>query len=188
MKNVIDNHLSSLQVIPYGLEFLKHLNATFLLEIATLLFEIAPISPSKIMDPSLKEIERVLVLICEYFPGAAKPTYLLARTKYLYMDVDGAMKLLKLCVDKNNNIAEAHLLMAQVCFDLFKLMLLKIYVQKQDLEQASKCLDVGLAFNFKVRDHPLYYLIKARLLKRSKKSDEAIMMLKSAFDLPAFTG
>lgn len=56
------------------------------------------------------------------------------------------------------------------------------------MEEASKCLDVGLAFNFKVRDHPLYYLIKARLLKRSKKSDEAIMMLKSALDLPAFLG
>lgn len=61
-------------------------------------------------------------------------------------------------------------------------------MHKQDLEEASRCLDVGLAFNFKVRDHPIYYLIKARLLKRSKKSDEAVMMLKSALDLPAFLG
>jgi tetratricopeptide repeat protein 21B len=92
------------------------------------------------------------------------------------MDIDGSQKLLNSCINKNNNIAEAHLLMAQ------------IHVHKQDLEEASKCLDVGLGFNFKVRDHPLYYLIKARLLKRSKKVDEAVMMLKSALDLPAFIG
>ncbi|KAI6188453.1 Tetratricopeptide repeat protein 21B [Aphelenchoides besseyi] len=174
IKNIVDHQLANLQSTSYGLDFLKQLNATFLLELVSLLFEIAPITPSKIADPTLKEIERILTVICEHFPGAAKPAYLFARAKYLYMDVDGAQKLLQNCIDKNNNIAEAYLLMAQ------------IFVHKQDLEEASKYLDIGLGFNFKVRDHPLYYLIKARVLKRSKKTEEAIMMLKSALDLPAF--
>ncbi|KAI6240106.1 Tetratricopeptide repeat protein 21B [Aphelenchoides fujianensis] len=174
IKNVVDHQLAGLQSVSYGLDFLKRLNATFLLELVSFLFEIAPITPSKIADPTLKEIERILTVICDHFPGAAKPAYLFARAKYLYMDVDGAQKLLQNCIDKNNNIAEAYLLMAQ------------IHVHKQDLEEASKYLDIGLGFNFKVRDHPLYYLIKARLLKRSKKTEEAVMMLKSALDLPAF--
>lgn len=86
------------------------------MEIASRLFEIAPITPSKVVDPILKEIERILHLVHEHFPGAAKPAFLLARTKYLCMDVDGAMRLLNACINTNNNIAEAHLLMAQVGF------------------------------------------------------------------------
>uniref|UniRef100_A0A1I7RZM2 Tetratricopeptide repeat protein 21B n=1 Tax=Bursaphelenchus xylophilus TaxID=6326 RepID=A0A1I7RZM2_BURXY len=174
VRNVIDHHMGNVHGLPYGLEYLKALNATFIMEIVQKLFEYVPLSPSNIPDPVLKEIERNLLVLHDNFPAVAKLSYLLAKVKYLHLDNDGAQAYLKNAIDRNNNIAEAHLLMAQ------------IHLQKNNLEEASKCLDIGLGFNFKVRDHPLFYLIKSRFLRKEKKLEEAIMMMKSAFDLQAF--
>ncbi|CAD5217251.1 unnamed protein product [Bursaphelenchus okinawaensis] len=176
MRNVVDHHMGKVHGKTYGLEYLTLLNATFVMEIVHRLFEYVPLSPSNMPDPVLKEIERNLMVLTDNFPAIARLSYLLAKVKYLCMENDAAQNYLKKAIEKNNNIAEAHLLMAQ------------IHLQKNNLEEASKCLDVGLGFNFKVRDHPLFYLIKSRFLRKEKKLEEAIMMLKSAFDLPAFQG
>lgn len=64
----------------------------------------------------------------------------------------------------------------------------KIYVQKKDINEASKLLDIGLGFDFKVREHPLYYLIKARLEKQASRIKASVDLLKTALDLPIFTG
>lgn len=49
-------------------------------------------------------------------------------------------------------------------------------------------LDVGLGFNFKVREHPLYYLIKAKIEKRATRIESSVGLLRTALDLPVFSG
>jgi tetratricopeptide repeat protein 21B len=51
---------------------------------------------------------------------------------------------------------------------------------------ARQSLEVGLSYNFKVREHPVYHLIKARLEKRQGSFEEAVETLRTAMSLPAF--
>nr|CAD2194553.1 unnamed protein product [Meloidogyne enterolobii] len=82
-----------------------------------------------------------------------------------------AEQLLRGCVNKSSDNAEAYLLLAQ------------ILVQKNELDEADKLLDIGLGFNFRVREHPLYFLTKARLEKRANRVDQSIEQLRNALDL-----
>uniref|UniRef100_A0A0N4UKG1 Probable UDP-N-acetylglucosamine--peptide N-acetylglucosaminyltransferase SPINDLY n=1 Tax=Dracunculus medinensis TaxID=318479 RepID=A0A0N4UKG1_DRAME len=100
--------------------------------------------------------------------------YLLAKAKYLSNDLANAEILLKLCLDKEETIAEAYLLMAQ------------IHIYKNHYEEAGRYLDTGLSFNFKVREHPLYHLIKAKLQKKSNQIEQSVITLRKAVELPAF--
>ena len=43
--------------------------------------------------------------------------------------------------------------------------------------KAQQSLEVGLSYNFQVRDHPLYHLINAKVLKDQGNLDEAISTL-----------
>uniref|UniRef100_A0A915CVM3 Tetratricopeptide repeat-like domain-containing protein n=1 Tax=Ditylenchus dipsaci TaxID=166011 RepID=A0A915CVM3_9BILA len=160
MRQAVDLHFSIIQRIPYGLDYIEAMDVTFLVEITQKLFE---------------EIERILVFVYENCPGLSKPLYLLSKAKYLSND-DTAEALLRSCIEKNTGVAEAYLLLAQ------------IYVQKHNLDEAAKLLDVGLGFNFKVREHPFYYLTKARLDKRAARVESSINLLRTALDLPIFSG
>ena len=51
------------------------------------------------------------------------------------------------------------------------------------MDEADKLLDIGLGFNFRVREHPLYFLTKARLEKRANRVDQSIEQLRNALDL-----
>ncbi|VDN36373.1 unnamed protein product [Gongylonema pulchrum] len=90
------------------------------------------------------------------------------------MDFTEAERLLRKCMDKDDCPAEAYLLMAQV------------HLHKNNYEESRKSLDVGLSYNFKVREHPLYHLIRAKLLKQSKQIDASIQTLQKAIELPSF--
>lgn len=47
-------------------------------------------------------------------------------------------------------------------------------------------MDVGLSYDFKVREHPIYHLIRAKLYKKMKQIDASIATLLKAMELPAF--
>lgn len=55
-------------------------------------------------------------------------------------------------------------------------------MQKDELDEASKLLDIGLGFNFRIREHPLYFLTKGRLEKQARRIDASIDLLRSALD------
>lgn len=44
----------------------------------------------------------------------------------------------------------------------------------------------GYLLGFQVREHPMYHLIKARILKTSNNIDGAIQLLQNAIALPSF--
>ena len=54
---------------------------------------------------------------------------------------------------RDSSYAEAHLLLAQVQLHQGKFM------------NAKQSLEVGLSYNFEVREHPIYHLINAKVLK-----------------------
>lgn len=61
------------------------------------------------------ELPRCFVFYClQAFVGLTKTNYLLAKAKFLEMDIDGSEALLRSCIERNNSLAEVHLLLAQV--------------------------------------------------------------------------
>ncbi|MCP9258777.1 hypothetical protein DINM_001369 [Dirofilaria immitis] len=114
------------------MEYLTLLDPNLLIDIASQLYEFAPTTPVNSDNVVLKEIDRILSLIWKYCPALLTVEYLLAKVKYLSMDFTEAERLLK------------------------------IYLHKSNHEEAGKCLDIGLSNNFKVREHPLYHLIRAK--------------------------
>lgn len=69
-------------------------------------------------------------------------------------------------------------------FGLF--LTLQIHLHKNHYEETGRCLDIGLSNNFKVREHPLYHLIRAKLQKNSKQIAASIQTLQKATELPSF--
>ncbi|CAJ0941880.1 unnamed protein product, partial [Mesorhabditis belari] len=172
IKNVVDTHLANVPNNASGEELIKALDPAFLVDVALQLLDYAPPSPTKSPDPILKEADRVLAAVHEHCQGLTEVTYLLAKVRYLSGDSDGAEKLVDKCLDRNETVADAYLLKAQ------------IKVEKGKVEDAEQCLDTGLSFNFAVRDSCLYHLIKAKVLKKRGEHEKAVEVLKSAVRLP----
>uniref|UniRef100_A0A914W2S6 Tetratricopeptide repeat protein 21B n=1 Tax=Plectus sambesii TaxID=2011161 RepID=A0A914W2S6_9BILA len=176
-KSVIDAHFSKLQSVPFGLDYFRLLEPDFVLDVVTELFDyvsVEPAKPGSVPDSTLKEIQRILAVVNDACPGLSDATYLLGKCRYLAGESDAAQKTLTQCLEKDQTFADAHLLMAQ------------IFLQKNNFKQASQSLEVGLSFNFQVRDHPLYHLIKARIQKRSNHMEGAVQQLEAAMALPGF--
>ena len=86
--------------------------------------------------------------------------------RYLAGDIAAATSTLQHVIDNlDPTLAEAHLLMAQ------------IQLHQGNHVKAQQSLEVGLSYNFQVRDHPLYHLINAKVLKDQGNLDEAISTL-----------
>ena len=48
---------------------------------------------------------------------------------------------------------------------------------------AQQSLEVGLSYNFEVRDHPIYHLINAKVMKTNGNMEDAIKTLQVALNL-----
>lgn len=70
--------------------------------------------------------------------------------------------------DLDSTSAETHILMAQ------------IYLHEKNYQQGAQSLEVGLSYNFKIREHPLYHLIHAMVHKENGNIEDCIHSLKSA--------
>lgn len=54
----------------------------------------------------------------DWCPALAQPAYLLARVKFLAGELGPAEHLLRDCIDRNSQSADAHLLLAQVFLNI----------------------------------------------------------------------
>ncbi|KAG9340863.1 hypothetical protein JZ751_020056 [Albula glossodonta] len=96
----------------------------------------------------------------------------MAKIKFLSGDIEAAQRSLQHCLDQNPSHADAHLLMAQ------------IQLLQGNFKLSSQSLELCLSYNFQVREHPLYHLIKAQTQKKMGELQEAIQTLHMALSLP----
>lgn len=87
-------------------------------------------------------------------------------------DIEAAYNYLQHCLEHNPSYADAHLLIAQV------------YLSQEKFKLCSQSLELCLSYNFKVRECPLYHLIKAQSQKKMGEIAEAIKTLHMAMSLP----
>uniref|UniRef100_S4RS46 Tetratricopeptide repeat domain 21B n=1 Tax=Petromyzon marinus TaxID=7757 RepID=S4RS46_PETMA len=175
LDDAVDTHFVALTGIPLGMLYFEKLNPDFILEIVKEYLTFCPTqpgAPGQALPPVLKQCVTLLETIVKVAPGVMEGLYLMARTKYISGDIDAAQGSLQHCLEKSPSYSDAHLLMAQ------------IYLSQKNYKQCSQSLELALSHSFEIRDHPLYHLIKARVLKETGDVPEALRTLKLAMSLP----
>nr|XP_034328663.1 tetratricopeptide repeat protein 21B isoform X7 [Crassostrea gigas] len=175
LNEAVEIHFTALKGNPLGPQYYLLLNPDFLLQMLKDFLVFAPTQPIKQgqpPDPLLKRCCQVLEALTRTVPGLLEALYLMAKVRFLQGDIDSAQGTLNHCLEMENTYSDAHILMAQ------------IHLYQNNFKLANQSLEVGLSYNFEVRDHPLYHLIKARILKKSGDSAEAVKTLQMAMTLP----
>ncbi|XP_028334413.1 tetratricopeptide repeat protein 21B isoform X7 [Physeter macrocephalus] len=175
LNDVLDTHFSHLEDLPLGIQYFEKLNPDFLLEIITEYLNFCPLqpaSPGQPLSPLLRRCTSILETIVRTVPGLLQAVFLIAKVKYLSGDIEAAYNNLQHCLEHCPSYADAHLLMAQV------------YLSQEKFRLCSQSLELCLSYNFKVREYPLYHLIKAQSQKKMGEIAEAIKTLHIAMSLP----
>nr|XP_033333087.1 tetratricopeptide repeat protein 21B-like [Megalopta genalis] len=165
--------LDNCSYIPYGYDYIKKLNPDLCLDICKqrLVYSIT----NNVTNPEekvLNDKEPCLCLLEELtnaYPGLITAQLLLSKAKIQSGELEKASIILKNIlnnVDSSN--AEAHLLMAQ------------ILACQGNYQLASQSLEVGLSYNFKIRDNPIYHLILGIVQKENKDIESAIKSFQTA--------
>ncbi|XP_072364247.1 tetratricopeptide repeat protein 21B-like isoform X1 [Scyliorhinus torazame] len=175
LNRALDIHFSLLEDLPLGLEYYEKLNPEFLLDIVKKLLALCPDQSMLLgqpLSPLLRQSAMILEPLVKAAPGIRKLLYYVAKIRYMSGNLNTAQTALQQYLQLDPSYSDGHLLMAQ------------IYLTQCNFEECSHSLEMGLSYNFQVREHPLYHLIKARALKKMGKSSEAIATLKMAIALP----
>lgn len=112
---------------------------------------------------------RILEKVTEACPGLSTALLMLAKVRMQNGDLDGALTALRKLLDfVDTTNAAAHLLMAQ------------IFVLQGQYQIASQTLEVGLSYNFKVRDNPMYHMIVGMVTKENGDIEGCIRNFEAA--------
>ncbi|ESO93623.1 hypothetical protein LOTGIDRAFT_189817 [Lottia gigantea] len=174
LNDCIEVHFAGLKGLPLGVQYFCLMNPDFLLQVMKTYLQYAPqpVPAGQPPNPVLKRCQQVLDPLTRAVPGLMEAVYLLAKVRFLSGDIENAQTTLQHCLEQDATFSDAHILMAQ------------IHSSQNNFKLANQSLEVGLSYNFEVRDHPLYHLIKARILKKQGSLTEAVQTLQMAMALP----
>ncbi|CAM4741593.1 unnamed protein product [Rotaria magnacalcarata] len=170
-----EQHFKNLRGLPLGKKYLLCLNPDFILEIVREYMNntsLKPVESGQALDPSLRKSAGILEQLTKAVPGLLEGLFLLAKVKYLSGDTAEAKSVLRRIIDQEATYSEAYILLAQV------------YTREGNTHLAYESLENGLSYNFDLKTHPIYHLIRARIFKKEQKYEEACKLLQSALNLP----
>jgi tetratricopeptide repeat protein 21B len=154
-----------------SMEFYGNLNPDFVLVVAKEYLDIVEALEVKNVG-FCNDLLELLTCIVKMIPGMAEARFLLARVYLLLQDTSAAEKQLVLCISKSKENYKAHLLMAE------------IQIRNKNFDSAFSALEMALSRNFQIRHDLEFVVLKARCLNGLQKYDDAVVTLKSAFQLP----
>ena len=175
LNDAVESHFRAVRGLTFGPEYLTVMNPDFVVLLVKEYLMYAPSNPATqgqaIADP-LKKSLMVLEPVTKACPGLKDALYLLSKAKYLAGDLKSAVSTLQHILDNiDPTDADCHLLMAQ------------IQLHQGNILNAQQSLEVGLSYNFEVRDHPIYHLINAKVMKSNGNLQDAIKTLQTALNL-----
>ncbi|KAJ8866732.1 hypothetical protein PR048_032593 [Dryococelus australis] len=177
LNEAVDVHFNeSLTRLPYGCQYLLQLNPDFLLQVVKEYLLYVPVQFDNLsvqdVPESLEKTKFILETVTKACPGLLQALYQLAKVQFLSGDIKSAAATLQHILDDvDATFPDAHLLMAQ------------IHSRQDNFQSAAQSLEVGLSYNFKVRDHPLYHLITAQIQRHEGKLEDCLRSLKTAMSL-----
>ena len=174
LDEAVDKQLSSLETQFVGVEYFSKTSPDLMLQMAKLYLQYGPSdAPDADHTPSpvLVKAQRALESLTKTAPGLIEGVYLLAKVKYLSGAIDAAKSGVQYCLNLDNTYAEGHLLMA------------RINLGQGNTAAAAQSLEIGMSYNFEIKESPLYFSTKARIEQAEGKVAESIDTLKKAFKI-----
>ncbi|XP_073437605.1 tetratricopeptide repeat protein 21A isoform X3 [Dendrobates tinctorius] len=175
LNEAMEMHFAAINGLPLGVDYLEKLNPTFIVNVVKEYLVYCPkqpLGPGQSASPVLEKAAAILAPVITVAPSLPEPLYFMSQVIYLSGNFDGAQGTLQRCIKLNPDWSDAHLLMAQ------------IFLSQGQYTDCSQSLETGVSHNFKMREHPFYHLIKARVLKQTGKVSEATQMLRMCMSLP----
>ncbi|KAK2186994.1 hypothetical protein NP493_181g04009 [Ridgeia piscesae] len=171
----LETHFTKMKGLPLGVEYFFHLNPDLLIQLTSDYLLFAPQQPvtrGQPPHPVLQRCIKVLETVSRAVPGLHEALFLMGKVRFLSGDIDTAQSTLQHCLDQDATYSDAHILMAQ------------IQLHQNNFKAANQSLEVGVSYNFEVRDHPLYHLIRSRIFRKQGDVAEAAKTLQLAMTLP----
>ena len=160
-------------------EYFVNFDVDFQLEVAKEYIQHCGAEPIDQGDPTpifLGRALSVLDRVAREVPGMLQVQLALAKAKFLDNDFDSAEKVLSQCLRLDPQFSDAHLIMAQIS------------LYQENFRGALNSLEQAVASDFKVRESPLYHLIKSRVLGGTGDVKGCIEILETAMKLPGVAG
>lgn len=168
----IQIHFSFLSNMNLSIDYLYLLNPDFLIEIVQEYMQFCPQQASNANNIILKRSIQILEQVVRCLPGLQQAGFLLAKSYFMSGDLEKSKTLLETTLDADQAFFDGHLLMAQ------------IYLQLGNFKSADHTLEVGVSYNFQVRENPMFHLLKGRIYMSQKKYLESKKSLQYAMQLP----
>ena len=145
-------HINSTREHAIGFEFYTKLNADFLMELAKEYLEHSnnkAISKGEQVPRHLTKAVKLLENVLRQYPVISEAQIILAKAKWLMNDMQSSLKTLHECVQNDPEKVEAHVLTAVINIDSGNLL------------AAKGALQQALSLDFKIRENPVFNVIKA---------------------------
>ncbi|CAI2728811.1 unnamed protein product [Schistosoma spindalis] len=184
LNEAMELQLHKLRNVSLSLEYYELLNPDFLLQLISEYLIHAPPQPSNIgstfrifndmayindqYDSVLMRCLRILEPLTLSAPGFQKAIYLTAYVHYMLRNTTIAISNVKKCLEVNPSFLDGYILMA------------KIHLYMSNLKAAEQTLETGVGNNFEVRNHPLYQLVRARIMSEQGSAKISVQILKQA--------
>jgi len=168
-------HFTSTTQLHMSTNYMQAFDISFCMMLVNELFNHVPSQPlnsGETPSTALKCCDQILTTINKIAPGIHQALFYRAKTLFISGDMDSAGLILDKCLETDVTYAPAHLLKAD------------IHLQKGNLSMVGKYLDTALSYNFQIREHPKYHLLKSRTSLHAGNEHEAITTLKMAMNLP----
>jgi len=168
-------HMDQFQKSSISFDYIIRFNPDFLLQIARDLLEYAGNEcppEGENSSPVLSKAIKILNGVSKLAPGMLEVQLLLARSRYLDRDFEGAQSALTDAIQMDPTHYASHVLMAQ------------IYMELGRFTDANSSLEMALSHNFEIRESPIYFLLKSIIHEKSGEWNQALKVLESAMKLP----
>ncbi|RKO88575.1 hypothetical protein BDK51DRAFT_26131 [Blyttiomyces helicus] len=175
LREAVEIQLALVNANTLSYEYYVIANPDFLLEIVKDYMEHCPSEAKRDgeeVHPVVRIVQDLLEVICRIVPGSTEATFYLAKIRFLMGDKMAAQVAATSCLRLDSSYSKAHILMAQ------------IHLSNNHHKQAMQSLEMGLSYNFEVRNVPLFHILKARALRLQGSLDEALATLNAALNLP----
>ena len=100
---------------------------------------------------------------------------LLAKAKFVSNEHQAAQRYIGICLQMDPNFVDALLLSAMINY------------HNEQYMGAAGALEQAISHNFRIRDNPLFMLVKGQVELKNNQPREALKTLEAAFNLPGVT-
>jgi tetratricopeptide repeat protein 21B len=168
-------HVQISKQLSPGYDFYTKLNPDFLLEMAKEYLQFVGLNPLPKTAKAPHYLIRgmkLLETLTKQIPGITEAQLLLAKSKYIANDTSSAQKCISICLQMDPDCIDALILSAL------------IYVSSGEYTAASNTLEQALARNFKIRENPMFMLVKGKCEMKMEKYAEALKTFEATLGLP----